>query len=80
MISGGIEANYSNLLNGPRVWINFSIVIREKNGVLNTAGVWGSCDSPFAACPGQSHAGDQENLIFIVQKAVHWLIIYSFFT
>ena len=29
-----------------RVEINFSIVICEKNGVLNTAGFWGSCDSP----------------------------------
>ena len=30
-----------------RVWINFLIVIHEKNGVLlNATGVWGSCHSP----------------------------------
>ena len=29
---------------------------------------------------GRVMLGDHENLIFTVQKAVHWLIIYSFFT
>ena len=29
-----------------RVWTNFSIVIHEKNGVLNAARVLGSCNSP----------------------------------
>ena len=28
-----------------KVWINYSIVIYEKNGVLNAAGVCGSCNS-----------------------------------
>ena len=28
---------------------------------------------------GRAMLEDQENLIFTVQKAVHWLIIYSFF-
>ena len=28
--------------HGDRVWINFSILIREKNGVLNAAGAWES--------------------------------------
>ena len=28
--------------HGEKVWINFSIVIREENRVLNVAGVWGS--------------------------------------
>ena len=32
-------------------------MIHEKKGVLNAAGVWGDCDSPSAAGPGQSHAG-----------------------
>ena len=27
-----------------KVWINYSIVIREKHGVLNAAGVCGSCE------------------------------------
>ena len=35
-----------------RVWINFSVVIREKNGVLNTAVVCGSCDFLPAESPG----------------------------
>ena len=29
---------------------------------------------------GRAMLGDQENLIFTTQKAVDWLIIYSFFT
>ena len=29
---------------------------------------------------GRIILGDQENLIFTAQKAVDWLIIYSFFT
>ena len=29
--------------------------------------------------PGQSHAGDQENLLLTAQKAIDWLIIYSLF-
>ena len=36
-----------------RVWINFSIAIHEKNGVLNVAGVWRRCNSP-PPCPPQS--------------------------
>ena len=32
-----------------------------------------------AAGPRQSHAGDQENSIFTAQKAIDWLIVYSFF-
>ena len=32
------------------------------------------------AGPGQSHAGgDQKNSTFAAQRAVDWLIIYSFF-
>ena len=33
-----------------------------------------------AAGPEQSHAGDQENWILTAQKAIDWLIIYTFFT
>ena len=29
---------------------------------------------------GRAMLRDQENLIFTVQKAAHWFIIYSFFT
>ena len=43
--------------------------------MLNAAGVRGSCDYPSVVDPGQSHAGGLGNLIFTVQKAVHWLII-----
>ena len=29
---------------------------------------------------GRAMLGDQKNLNFTAQKAIHWLIIYSFFT
>ena len=60
-----------------RVWISFSIVIHEKNRVLNAAGVWASCDSPSAAGPGQSHAGGPGKFDFDCSKN-HTLAYYLF--
>ena len=40
----------------------------KENGVLNAARVWGSCDSPSTAGPGQSHAGGQGKFDFYCSK------------
>ena len=59
---------HKQITNYIRVWINFTIVIREKNVVLKAAGVWGSCDYPSAAGPGQSHAGGPGKFDFYCSK------------
>ena len=34
---------------------------------------------PPGAGPGQSHAGGPGKFVFMAQKAIDWLVIYSFF-
>ena len=60
-----------------RACINFSIVIREKNGVLNAAGVWGAVITLPAAGPGQSHAREPGKFDFYCSKG-HRLAYYLF--
>ena len=62
-----------------RVGINFSIAISVKNGVLNTAGRWGSCDFPLEVGPGQSHAGGPGKFDFYCskdQRMTYYLFIF----
>ena len=54
--------------------------IREKNRVLNAAGVWGAVITLPQRVQGRAMLGDQENVTFNAQKAIDWLIIYSFLT
>ena len=67
--------------HGDRVWINFSIVIREKKWSVKC-----SCSLRELRFPspqqvqGRAMLGDQENSILAAQKAIDWLIIYTFFT
>ena len=42
-------------------------MIREKNGVLNATGSWGTYDSP-------PHAEDQENMIFTAQNRLAYCL------
>ena len=49
----------------------------KKNGVLNAAEVWGSCDSPSTAGPGQNHAGGPGKFDFYSSKG-HRLAYYLF--
>ena len=49
----------------------------KKNGVLNVAGVWGTCDSPSTAGSGQSHAGGPGKSEFYCSKG-HTLAYYLF--
>ena len=54
--------------------------------MLNAAGVWGGGGggrpvmSLLTVGPGQSHAGGPGIFGFYFQKAIDWLIIYSFFS
>ena len=54
-------------------------MIREKTGVLNAAGVWGSCDSPSAAGLGQNHTGGPGKFDFYCSKGrrlTYYLFIF----
>ena len=58
-----------------RVWINVSVVIREKNGVLKAAGVCGSCNSsPLSGSRAESRWGTRKIWFLLLN------IIYPFFT
>ena len=60
------------------VWINFSIVVREKIRMLNAAGVWRSCDSPSTVGPGQSHAGGPGKIDFYSSKGHRLAYLFVF--
>ena len=69
--------------HGYRIELTFQqwFVKKKKNGVLNAAGAWGKAKVPLtAAGPGQNHAVGPENSILTAQKAIDYLIIYSFST
>ena len=53
------------------------MVICEKNGVLNSAGVWESCDSPPLTGPEYSHAGRPGKTDFYSSKGL--ILAYCLF-
>ena len=67
--------------HGGRVELTFQYWFVGKNGVLNAAAVWGRAKVPLeAAGAGQNYAGGPGQFGVNFQKAIDWLIIYSFFT
>ena len=67
--------------HGNRVWINFSIVIREKKWSVKCS--WSLRELRFPSpqqVQGRAMLGDQKNSILTAQKTIDWLIIYTFFT
>ena len=67
--------------HGDRVWINFSVGVREKKWSVKYS--WGLRKLRFPSpkrIQGRAMLRNQENSIFTAQKSIDWLIIYSFFT
>ena len=64
------------------MWLGLNYLFNSescKNGVLNAAGVCGSCDSPSVAGPGQSHAGGPGKFDFYGSKGrrlAYYLFIF----